>query len=155
MNGIWISAVGWIVSISLSIIGWVITARTAKRNAASERARFDERISLMQDQVDTLKRQVKIAEEVAMVPDWQIEQLNSRRSIIFTIRNGAPFDAYDVRIEYNGDKYIEIGDLTRGAMHTFEFFDAVIMGGVQTDLTITWLDSPDADLRHRTDMAKP
>ena len=105
-------------------------------------------------QVSLLERQARLAEAAAAVPVWGFEQ-SRPRSVVYEVRNRNAFGAFDERAEYNGDKSYELGDMPKGSSTSFDFVESAIWGGVQTDITISWLPSPDATKREHLRMAMP
>ena len=102
-------------------------------------------------QVSLLERQARLAEAAAAVPVWGFEQ-SRPRSVVYEVTNRNAFDAW---AEYNGDKSYELGDMPKGSSTSFDFVESAIWGGVQTDITISWLPSPDATKREHLRMAMP
>lgn len=145
----WAFWVGNAVTLAISVTGWIITAVSGRRAGRSEAERFNETLRVQQEHVAKLAEQVELLKSEAGIPRWDVRQLGSRKSIMFSIRNGNPYDAFDVRIEFNEDDEVTIGDVTRGSERSFDFRQILFMNGVRTDLTVTWLTDPDSDHRHR------
>lgn len=105
-------------------------------------------------QVSLLERQARLAEAAAAVPAWGFEQ-SQPRSVVYEVTNRNAFDAFDVRVEYNDGKSYELGALPKGSSTSFDFIESAIWGGVQADITISWLPSPDSTKRECLRMAMP
>ncbi len=145
----WTFWVGNAVTLAISVTGWVITAVSGRRAGKREAEQFNETLRVQKEHVDKLAEQVSLLKSEAGIPRWDVWQLGSRKSVMFAIRNRNPYDAFDVRIEFNEDDAVTIGDVTRGSERSFDFRQMLFMGGVRTDLTVTWLTGPDSDHRHR------
>ena len=173
--GIVLSPVAWFVS------KW-LESESSKQEAAKAQKKFDTQLEVLKGQLEAakdsanalreqveaqkstaealraqvslLERQAELSEAVAAVPVWGFEQ-SRPRSIVYEVTNRNAFDAFDVRVEYNDDGSYELGNMTKGSSTSFNFIESGIWGGVQTDITISWLPSPDAAKREHLRMAMP
>jgi len=140
---VWQFWVGNALTLSISVIGWIITAVSGRRAGKTQARQFEKSLAVQRQHVATLSEQVRLLRQRADVPHWTVRQDGSRGSVIFVIRNGGTFDAFDVRLEFNESDEIPIGDVSCGSERSFEFMEILMMGGVRTDLTVSWSTSQD------------
>lgn len=151
--GIIPSIISGSITIVISIIGWIISWRSSKRQtdqikktAAEESKKriqdlnnMSEQVSALKKQADALEKQVRIEADRESVPKWDLHQ---SKGVIYELVNDNTHAAYDVRIEPvpgTGDDFqvVELGDITPGSGQTFNFVLAATMAAPDSVL-ISW-----------------
>lgn len=121
----WLTIAGMFISIAISVIGWIIESRSAKKGDAA-----------LQDQVDSLKKQADELERLANAANKTRWSLRCSFKHMYVLKNDSPFTLFNVKVDVpNAASFEPFSTESIGSMSEVSFF---IYCGPTRDCVITW-----------------
>lgn len=126
----WLTIAGMFISIAISVIGWIIESRRAKKGDAT-----------LQKQVDSLKKQADELERLANAANKTRWSLRCSFKHMYVLKNDSPFTLFNVKVDVpNAASFEPFSAESIGSMSEVSFF---IYCGPTRDCVITWDESVD------------
>lgn len=97
--------IGWVVTLASTITGWVITARKDRKAAENAARKRDEDAARDRETIDTLKAQLRAAQESASALREQVEQLREANRLAEKA-NPANVDPWSAAIWISGEGFM-------------------------------------------------
>lgn len=121
----WLTIAGMFISIAISVIGWIIESRRAKKGDAA-----------LQKQVDSLKKQADELERLANAANKTRWSLKCSFKHMYVLKNDSPFTLFNVKVDVpNAASFTPFSTESIGSMSEVSFF---IYCGPTRDCVITW-----------------
>lgn len=122
---IWLDIVKMLIPIAISVIGWIIESRRAKKGDAA-----------LQKQVDSLKKQADELERLANAANKTRWTLKCSFKHMYVLKNDSPFTLFNVKVDVpNAASFEPFSTESIGSMSEVSFF---IYCGPTRDCVITW-----------------
>lgn len=122
---IWLTIAGMFISIAISVIGWIIESRRAKKGDAA-----------LQKQVDSLKKQADELERLANAANKTRWSLRCSFKHMYVLKNDSPFTLFNVKVDVpDAASFTPFSTESIGSMSEVSFF---IYCGSTRDCVITW-----------------
>lgn len=113
------------ISIAISVIGWIIESRRAKKGDAA-----------LQDQVDSLKKQANELKRLANAANKTRWSLKCSSKHMYVLKNDSPFTLFNVKVDVpDAASFEPFSAESIGSMSEVSFF---IYCGPTRDCVITW-----------------
>lgn len=121
----WLTIAGMFISIAISVIGWIIESRRAKKGDAK-----------LQKQLDSLKKQADELERLANAANKTRWTLKCSFKHVYVLKNDSPFTLFNVKVDVpNAASFEPFSTESIGSMSEVSFF---IYCGPTRDCVITW-----------------
>lgn len=121
----WLTIAGMFISIAISVIGWIIESRRAKKGDAA-----------LQKQLDSLKKQADELERLANAANKTRWTLKCSFKHVYVLKNDSPFTLFNVKVDVpNAASFEPFSTESIGSMSEVSFF---IYCGPTRDCVITW-----------------
>ncbi|EPI46791.1 hypothetical protein HMPREF1583_00852 [Gardnerella vaginalis JCP8151B] len=121
----WLTIAGMFISIAISVIGWIIESRRAKKGDAA-----------LQKQLDSLKKQADELERLANAANKNRWTLKCSFKHVYVLKNDSPFTLFNVKVDVpNAASFEPFSAESIGSMSEVSFF---IYCGPTRDCVITW-----------------
>lgn len=121
----WLTIAGMFISIAISVIGWIIESRRAKKGDAA-----------LQKQVDSLKKQADELERLANAANKTRWSLRCSFKHMYVLKNDSPFTLFNVKVDVpDAASFTPFSTESIGSMSEVSFF---IYCGSTRDCVITW-----------------
>ena len=121
----WLTIAGMFISIAISVIGWIIESRRAKKGDAA-----------LQKQVDSLKKQADELERLANAANKTRWSLRCSFKHMYVLKNDSPFTLFNVKVDVpDAASFTPFSTESIGSMSEVSFF---IYCGPTRDCVITW-----------------
>lgn len=122
---IWLDIVKMLIPIAISVIGWIIESRRAKKGDAK-----------LQKQLDSLKKQADELERLANAANKNRWTLKCSFKHVYVLKNDSPFTLFNVKVDVpNAASFEPFSTESIGSMSEVSFF---IYCGPTRDCVITW-----------------
>lgn len=122
---IWLAIVKMLIPIAISVIGWIIESRRAKKGDAA-----------LQKQVDSLKKQADELERLANAANKTRWSLRCSFKHMYVLKNDSPFTLFNVKVDVpDAASFTPFSTESIGSMSEVSFF---IYCGSTRDCVITW-----------------
>ena len=121
----WLTIAGMFISIAISVIGWIIESRRAKKGDAA-----------LQKQLDSLKKQADELERLANAANKTRWSLRCSFKHMYVLKNDSPFTLFNVKVDVpDAASFEPFSTESIGSMSEVSFF---IYCGPTRDCVITW-----------------
>lgn len=121
----WLTIAGMFISIAISVIGWIIESRRAKKGDAA-----------LQKQVDSLKKQADELERLANAANKTRWSLRCSFKHMYVLKNDSPFTLFNVKVDVpDAASFTPFSAESIGSMSEVSF---LIYCGPTRDCVITW-----------------
>lgn len=121
----WLTIAGMFISIAISVTGWIIESRKAKKGDAA-----------LQDQLDSLKKQADELERLANAANKTRWSLRCSFKHMYVLKNDSPFTLFNVKVDVpDAASFEPFSAESIGSMSEVSFF---IYCGPTRDCVITW-----------------
>lgn len=122
---IWFAIAEMLIPIAISVIGWIIESRRAKKGDAA-----------LQKQLDSLKKQADELERLANAANKTRWSLRCSFKHMYVLKNDSPFTLFNVKVDVpDAASFEPFSAESIGSMSEVSFF---IYCGPTRDCVITW-----------------